>query len=89
MQKLLQRCKRCGGAAAETGSHDGAASTSERPVHTHAGVLHASKTRGAAHEQQRDALGARAGRRTVMPPHQQGEGGSQAQDQTTAAGTGQ
>ena len=86
MQKLLQRCKRCGGVAAETGAHDGAASTNERLVHTRAGVQHAAKTRGAAHEQQRDALGVRARRRTAMPPHRQCERGPQAEDQTRAAG---
>ena len=37
-------------------------------MHTHAGV-HAAKIRGAAHEQPRDALGVRAGRRTVSPHH--------------------
>ncbi len=78
MQKLLQRCKCCGGVVAQTGAHDGAASTSERLVHTRMGVQHAAKTRGAAREEQRDALGVRAGHRTAMPPHQQGEGGSQA-----------
>ena len=57
IQKLLQRWRRCGGAVAETGAHDGTASTSERLVHTHAGVQHAAKIRGAAHEQARDALG--------------------------------
>jgi len=44
LQKLLQRCKRCGGAA-ETGAHAGIASTSERRGHTRAGVQHASNHR--------------------------------------------
>src|SRR5262247_2790181 len=69
IQKLLQRWRRCGGAAAETGANDGTASTRERLVHTHAGVQHAAKIRGAAHAQPRDALGVRAGRRTVSPHH--------------------
>jgi hypothetical protein len=42
---------------------------SERLVHTRVGVQHAAKTRGAAHGQPRDALGVRAGRRTVSPHH--------------------
>src|SRR5262249_39063003 len=67
MQKLLQRCRRCGGAVAETGAHDGTASTSERLVYTRAGVQHAAKTRGAAHEQPWDALRVRVGCRTVSP----------------------
>jgi hypothetical protein len=42
---------------------------SERLVHTCVGGQHAAKTRGAAHAQPRDALGVRAGRRTVSPHH--------------------
>jgi hypothetical protein len=41
--------------------------------------------RGYAHGPQQDALGMLAGRRTTSPSHLQGEGGSQTQDQTTAA----
>jgi len=37
-QNRLQRCRRCGGAAAETDAHSGTASMSERLVHTRAGV---------------------------------------------------
>src|SRR5262245_35995377 len=45
-----------------------AASTNERLMHTRAGVQHAAKTRGATHEQPRDALG-RLWLRAAMPPH--------------------
>jgi hypothetical protein len=41
--------------------------------------------RGYAHGPQQDVLGMLAGRRTAIPPHLQEEGGSQTQDQTTAA----
>ena len=68
IQKLLQRWRRGGGAAAETGAHDGTASTSERRVHTRVGVEHTAKARGAAPREQRDALGVRTGRRTASPP---------------------
>jgi hypothetical protein len=84
----LQRWRRCGRAVAETGAHDGTASMSKRLVHTHAGVQHAAKIRGAAHEQPRDALGRQAGRRTVSPHHPSAVAGRpQAEDQTRAAGT--
>jgi hypothetical protein len=58
-QSLLQRCRRCGGAAAETEAHDGTASISERLVHTRAGVQDAAKARDAAHGQQQGAMGIR------------------------------
>jgi hypothetical protein len=59
VQKLLQRWRRCGGAAAETGAHDGTARTSERRVHTRAGVQDAATGRDAAHGPQQGALGRR------------------------------
>jgi hypothetical protein len=55
----LQRCRRCGGVAAETDAHDGTASISERLVHTRAGVQDAAKARDAAHGQQQGAMGIR------------------------------
>jgi hypothetical protein len=58
-QNLLQRCRRCGGAAAETDAHDGTTSISERLVHTRAGVQDAAKARDAAHGQQQGAMGIR------------------------------
>jgi hypothetical protein len=68
LQKLVQRWRRCGGAAAETGAHDGTASTSERRVHTRAGMQDAATVRDAAHGHQQGALG-RRGRRTAMSPN--------------------
>ena len=68
IQKLLQRWRRCGGTAAETGAHDRTARTSERRVHTRAGVQNAATVWDAAHGPQQGALG-RRGRRTAMPPH--------------------
>src|SRR5262249_61795841 len=72
-----------------------AASTNERLLHTRAGVQHAAKTRGAAHEQPRDALGGHWPRAAV-PPHPcamcgetsggAGDGsGAQAEDQAKAS----
>jgi hypothetical protein len=72
-----------------------AASTNERLMHTRAGVQHAAKTRGAAHEQPRDALGG-LWPRAAMPPHPcamcgeasdgAGDGsGAQAEDQAKAS----
>ena len=72
-----------------------AASTRERLLHPRAGVQHAAKTRGAAHEQPRDALGG-LGPRAAMPPHPCARGGetaggagdgcgAQAEDLATAA----
>jgi hypothetical protein len=55
-QNLLQRCRRCGGVAAETDAHNGTASISERLVHTRAGVQDAAKARDAAHGQQQGAM---------------------------------
>jgi len=59
MQKLLQRWRRGGGAAAETGAHDGTARMSEKLMHTRAGVQDTATARDAAHGQQQGALGRR------------------------------
>ena len=69
IQKRLQRWRRSGGAAAETGAHAGTARTSERRVHTRVGVKHAAKARGTPPWEPWDALGVHAGRRTAFPPH--------------------
>ena len=69
IQKRLQRWRRSGGAAAETGAHAGTACTSERRVHTRVGVKHAAKARGTPPWEPWDALGVHAGRRTAFPPH--------------------
>ena len=56
IQKRLQRWRRSGGAAAETGAHAGTACTSERRVHTRVGVKHAAKARGTPPWEPWDAL---------------------------------
>jgi hypothetical protein len=46
IQKRLQPWKRSGGAAAEMGTHDGTARTSERCVHTRAGMERGARGEG-------------------------------------------
>ena len=46
IQKRLQPWRRSGGAAAEMGAHDGTARTSERRVHTRAGMEHGARGEG-------------------------------------------
>jgi len=83
---------------AETDAHDGTASMSKRLVHTHAGVQHAAKIRGAAHEQPRDALGGASRTQNRQPSLPIGGGGETAgrgldagcwHPQTCVIGTGQ
>src|SRR5262249_4138513 len=62
-----------------------AASTNERLMHTRAGVQHAAKTRDAAHEQPRDALGGFGPGQPCLPTHAPCAGKRQAEQETAAA----